>query len=61
MLPESEQMINLQPLIIQTTLYDLIEAVNESVKPQDDQFVAEIIMDLLNTDNLNLKFIQQNL
>lgn len=34
--------------IIQTTLYDLIEAVNETVKPSDDQFVTEIVMDLLN-------------
>ena len=34
---------------IQTTLYDLIEAVNETVKPNDDQFVTEIVMDLLIT------------
>ena len=35
--------------IIQTNLYDLIEAVNENVKPNDDQFVTEIVMDLLIT------------
>jgi len=34
--------------IIQTTLYDLIEAVNETVKPDDDLFAIEIIMDMLN-------------
>ena len=32
---------------IQTTLYDLIEAVNETVKPNDDRFVTEVVMDLL--------------
>ena len=35
--------------MIQTTLYDLIEAVNETVKPNDDPFVTEIVMDLLTT------------
>jgi hypothetical protein len=33
--------------IIQTTLYDLIEAVNETVKPNEDRFVTEAVMDLL--------------
>ena len=33
--------------IIQTTLYDLIEAVNETVKPNNDRFVTEIVMDML--------------
>jgi hypothetical protein len=33
---------------IQTTLYDLIAGVNETVKPNDDRFVAEILMDMLN-------------
>ena len=35
--------------LIQTTFYDLIEAVNETVKPEEDQLVAEIVMDLLNS------------
>lgn len=35
--------------IIQTNLYDLIEAVNETVKPNDDLFVTDIVMDLLIT------------
>ena len=47
--------ISVNHTTIQTTLYDLIEAVNETVKPQNDQIVAEIVMDLLNADNLNLK------
>ena len=33
--------------IIQTTLYDLIEAINETVKPNNDRFVTEIVMDML--------------
>ena len=37
--------------IIQTTLYDLIEAVNETVKPNDERFVNEIVMDLLNASH----------
>ena len=35
------------PAVIKTTLYDLIEAVNETVKPNGDQFVTEIAMDML--------------
>jgi len=35
--------------MIKSTLYDLIEAVNETVKPNDDQFVTEIVLDLLIT------------
>ncbi len=34
--------------IIQTSLYDLVEAVNTTVNLNDDQFVVEIAMDLLN-------------
>lgn len=36
---------------IQTTLYDLIEAVNKTVKPNDDRFLTEIVMDLLIAGN----------
>ena len=36
-------------VFIQTTLYDLIETVNETVNLDDDQLVAEIVMDLLNS------------
>jgi hypothetical protein len=32
---------------IQTTLYDLIEAVNETVETNDDRIVTEVVMDLL--------------
>lgn len=34
--------------IIQTTLYDLIEAVNETVEPDDNLVVTEIVMYILN-------------
>ena len=37
--------------IIQTTLYDLIAAVNETLAPNEDRIVTEIVMDLLNTAN----------
>jgi len=39
--------ISEDPAIIQTTLYDLIEAINETVEPNDDRFVTEIVVDLL--------------
>ena len=32
---------------IQTTLYDLIEAVNETVFPVNDRLVAEVVVDIL--------------
>ena len=35
--------------LIQTTLYDVIEAVNETLITGDDHVVAEIVMDLLNS------------
>ena len=41
--------------IIQTTLYDLIEAVNETVKPDDDLFVTGIVMDMLNADHVKFQ------
>lgn len=41
--------------LFQTTLYDLIEAVNENVKPEEDQLVAQIVMDLLNSSNAKLQ------
>jgi hypothetical protein len=37
--------------IIQTTLYDLIAAVNETLNPNEDRIVTAIVMDLLNTGN----------
>lgn len=42
---------------IQTSLYDLIEAVNETVKPNDDRFVTEIVMGLLNAGHAKFQNI----
>lgn len=42
--------------IIQTTLYNLIEAVNETVKSEEHQLVAEIVMDLLNSGHTTWDF-----
>lgn len=40
---------------IQTTLYDLIEVVNEIVKPDDDRLATEVVMDMLNSGHVNFK------
>ena len=40
---------------IQTTLYDLIEAVNEIVKPNDDRLVTAVVMDMLNSGHANFQ------
>ncbi len=45
------QSISVNHTKIQTTLYDLIEAVNETVKPNEDRFVTEAVMDLLIAGN----------
>ncbi len=52
MLQEAQRFVKAPPIseidtIIQTTLYDLIEAVNETVELDDDRFVTEIVLDLL--------------
>jgi hypothetical protein len=36
-------------IAFETTLYDLIEAVNEEVQPEEDQLVPFIVKDMLNT------------
>ena len=40
---------------IQTTLYDLIEAVNEIVKPNDNRLVTAVVMDMLNSGHANFQ------
>ena len=35
-------------IAINSTLYELIEAINEEVKPEDDKLVSEIVSDLYN-------------
>ena len=38
---------------VQTTLYDLIEAVSEAVLPEEEQLVAEVVSHLINTSSLD--------
>jgi len=52
MYPESQSLENAPSIpeahtTIQTTLYDLIEAVNETVITDDEPFVTEIVTDML--------------
>ena len=36
--------------VVQTTLHDLVEAVNEEVGTGEDRLVAEIVLDLLGSE-----------
>jgi hypothetical protein len=47
--PNGVKPVNQDRPIIQTTLYDLIAAVNETLNPTEDRIVTEIVMDLLNS------------
>jgi hypothetical protein len=38
-----------EPVIITTTLYDLIEAINSEVSPEEDALVIATVMALLNS------------
>jgi hypothetical protein len=40
---------------IETTLYDLVEAINEEVGPEEDHLVSEIVLDLL--DRGRIRFL----
>ena len=44
---------HLQKNVITTTLYELIEAINEEVQPEEKQIVPEIVINLLNTYRSN--------
>lgn len=39
---------------VQTTLYDLIEAVIEMVPPEEEQLVAEVVSHLIKNRRLNI-------
>jgi uncharacterized FlgJ-related protein len=39
--------------VFTTTLYELVEAVNEEVQPEEKRLVPEIVIDLLNTCRSN--------
>jgi hypothetical protein len=38
--------------LIQTTLYDLIEALNEEVTPEDDKLINAVILDLVGSGRI---------
>jgi hypothetical protein len=40
---------------IETTLFDLVEAINEEVGPEEDHLVSEIVLDLL--DRGRIRFL----
>ncbi len=44
---------HLQKNVVITTLYELIEAINEEVQPEEKRIVPEIVIDLLNTYGSN--------
>jgi len=39
---------------IETTLYELIEAINEQVQPGEDRLVVETVLDLIDTGQITL-------
>ncbi len=45
------QEISVDDIIIKTTLYDLVEAVSETVNSNDDHFISGIAMDMLIAGN----------
>lgn len=40
--------------INETTLYELIHAISEEVQPGEDGLLAEVVLDLLETDQIKL-------
>ena len=46
---------NLKKNVLTTTLYELIEAINEEVQPEEIQQVPEIVVNLLNTYRSNVR------
>ena len=43
-----------ETVTVKTTLYDLIQAVNEEIDPVEDWLVSEIVVDLLGADQIKL-------
>ena len=37
---------------VTTTLRDLVEVIEDEVRPEDDPLIAEIILDLIETDRI---------
>ncbi len=46
---------------VQTTLYDLIEAVNEVVQPEEEQLVAEVVSHLIINGRVDTWINEENL
>ena len=46
---------HLQKNVVTTTLYELIEAINEEVHPEEKRIVPEIVFNLLNTCRSNCR------
>ena len=44
---------HIQNKVLTTTLYELIEAINEEVKAEEKRFVSEIVIELLKTCRSN--------
>lgn len=44
---------HLQRNVVTTTLYELIEAINEEVQAEEKQIIPEIVINLLNTCRSN--------
>lgn len=44
---------HLQKNVVTTTLYELVEAINEEVQPEEKRIVPEIVISLLNTCSSN--------
>ena len=44
---------HLQKNVVTTTLYELIETINEEVQPEEKRIVPEIVIGLLNTCRSN--------
>ncbi len=44
---------HLQKNVVTTTLYELIESINEEVQPEENRIVPEIVINLLNTYSSN--------
>jgi len=43
------QRVYLRPRTVKTTLYELIEAINEETQPDEDWLVSEVVRGLLDT------------
>ena len=47
-------------ITINSTLYELIEAINDEIKPEDDKLVSEIVSDLYNRGVMKFIGIAEN-